>query len=180
LAITRAKKQELIETYVDWLGQSQAAVFVYSRGLTVAQITALRSKIREAGSTYHVVKNTLFRRALAQAEMPVPEFLSGPVSIAFCIDDIAPAVKAIEDFAADLDEGSFEIRGGLVERDVLDAEKAKALASMPSKDMLFTQILVGVNAPASGLATTVTNGLRQILNVLQARVDQLQESEAAA
>ena len=80
MAITNEKKTELVETYVDLLSNSNAIVFVRTRGLTVAEVTALRTKIRDAGSKYHVVKNTLFERALAQTGMPDPKVLSGPAS----------------------------------------------------------------------------------------------------
>lgn len=180
MAITREKKEELVGTYVDLLEQSAAVVFVRSRGLSVAEVTELRSKIREVGSKYHIVKNTLFRRALDQANMPVPDAITGPVAIAFCGEDIAPAVKAISDFTDDLGEREFEITGGIVGSDVLNAESAAALASMPSKETLFAQILAGMNAPATQLAGIVATGIRQVLNVLQAHVDQLQEGEAAA
>jgi large subunit ribosomal protein L10 len=180
LAITREKKEELVSEYVDLLEQSSAVVFVRSRGLSVAQVTALRSKMRETGSKYHVVKNTLFRRALTDAKMSVPDVFTGPVTVAFCPEDIAPAVKAINDFTVGLGDVEFEIVGGIVGDDVLDAMRAKALASLPTKDVLFAQILAGMNAPATQLVGAVAAGIRQILNVLQARVDQLEESGSAA
>jgi large subunit ribosomal protein L10 len=168
LAITREKKDQLLQTYVSLLGDSQAVVFVSSRGLTVVEVTQLRTKIRETGAKYHVVKNTLFRRALDQMGMPVPGFLAGPVAIAFCVEDIAPVIKAIEDFGKDLEEREFEISGGIVGSDLLDADGAKALADLPSKDMLFTQILGSLNAPGSQLTGLLSNSVRQILNLLQA------------
>jgi large subunit ribosomal protein L10 len=190
LAITRAKKDQLIQTYVSLLGDSQAIVVVSARGLSVAEVTQLRVKIRETGARYHVVKNTLFRRALTQAGMPVPDFVNGPLSVAFCVEDIAPVVKAINDFAEGLGERDFEITGGIVDNDVLGPEGAKALADMPSKEVFFTQILSSINAPASQLSAVLANTVRQTLtvlqaaagrqlvNVLQARVDQLKESGA--
>ena len=180
MAISKEKKEELVRTYVDLLEHSQAVVFVRSRGLSVAEVTGLRSKIRDAGSKYHVIKNTLFKLALEETEMPVPEILSGPLSVTFCGEDIAPAVKAVSDFGESLGEREFEIIGGIVDNRFIGAEKANALATMPSKETLFVQILTGINAPASKLAGVVTSGVRQVLSVLQARVDQLQEGEAAA
>ena len=178
--------------YVSLLGDSQAVVFVSSRGLTVAEVTQLRTKIRETGAKYHVVKNTLFRRALDQAGMPVPEFLTGPMAIAFCVEDIAPVIKAIEDFAKDMDEREFEITGGIVGNDMLDADGAKALADLPSKDMLFTKILGSLNAPGTQLTGLLSSSIRQLLNLLQAgtsrqilgllqaRIAQLEKGEATS
>ena len=168
MAITREKKNQLLQTYVSLLGDSQAVVFVSSRGLTVAEVTQLRTKIRETGAKYHVVKNTLFRRALDQAGMPVPEFLTGPMATAFCVEDIAPVIKAIEDFSKGLDEREFEITGGIVGNDMLDADGAKALADLPSKDMLFAKILGSLNAPGTQLTGLLSSSIRQMLNLLQA------------
>jgi large subunit ribosomal protein L10 len=192
LAISKEKKTQLLETYVSLLGESQAIVMVSALGLTVAEVTRLRVKIRESGARFHVVKNTLFRRALTQAGMPAPDFVQGPLSVAFCVEDIAPVVKAINEFAGDLGERPFEIKGGIVETDVLDSEGAKALADMPSKDVFFAQILSGINAPGSQLVGVLSSALRetvsvvqaaagrQLVNVLQARVAQLKEGSAAA
>jgi large subunit ribosomal protein L10 len=192
LAITKEKKNQLLQMYVSLLGDSQAIVFVGSRGLSVAEVTQLRTKIRETGAKYHVVKNTLFRLALSQAGMPAPEFLSGPIAIAFCVEDIAPVVKAIEDFGKDLEEREFEIVGGIIGNDVLDPVGAKALADLPSRDTLFIQIMTGIKAPGTQLTGLLANSIRQVLNLLhastgrqilsllQARIAQLEEGDAAA
>jgi large subunit ribosomal protein L10 len=179
LAITKEKKEQLVDLYVEQLKNSQALVFVYMRYVPVNQITQLRAKIRETGATYSVVKNTLFRRALAQMEMPVPDFLTGPVAVAFCTEDIAPTVKALNTFGGSIAEENFAIIGGLIDQDVLGPKEAKALADLPSRDALFAQVLAGIGAPASSLVGTISSGIRQVLYALQARVDQLQEQEAA-
>jgi large subunit ribosomal protein L10 len=180
LAITRERKNQLLQMYVSMLGDSQAIVFVSSRGLSVAEVTQLRVNIRETGANYHVIKNTLFRSALAQAGMPVPDFVKGPVSVAFCVEDVAPVVKAIQDFADTLDDREFEITGSIVDNDILGSEQAHALAHLPSKATLFAQILAGINAPATQVTGIVANTVRQILNVLQAHIDQLDQGEAPA
>ena len=193
MAITKEKKQVILEGYVSSLENSEAVVFVYSRGLTVAEVTDLRNKIRETGGKYSVVKNTLFRLALSQTDRPVPDLIQGPIAATYCPDDIAPTVKAITDFAKGLDDArEFEIVGGLVGQDVLDPKGAKALASFPTKDTLYAQILAGMNAPGTQLVGVVAGGIRQTLNVLQAsgiqqvynvlqaRIAQLKEGGAAA
>jgi large subunit ribosomal protein L10 len=126
-----------------------------------------------------VIKNTLFRRALMEAGMPVPDTLAGPVAVAFCPEDIAPTVKAINNFGNSLAQEDFGIIGGIIGNDVLDATGAKALADLPSRDMLFAQVLAGIGAPANQLAGTIASGIRQVLYAIQSRVDQLQEQEAA-
>jgi large subunit ribosomal protein L10 len=180
LAINEEKKAQLVETYASLIGDSQALIVVSALGLTVAEVTRLRVKIRESGARFHVVKNTLFRRALTQAGMPAPDFIKGPTSVAFCVEDIAPAVKAINEFAKSLGERPFEIKGGILETNVLDSEETISLADMPSKEVLFAQILAGIQAPASQLVGVLSNTLRQTVTVLQARVDQLEQGTASA
>ena len=179
MAITREKKEQLINLYVEQLQNSQAIVLVYMRHVPVNQITQLRAKIRETGAYYSIVKNTLFKRALTQVGMPTPDVLTGPIAVAFCPEDIAPAVKALNTFGNSLDKEAFAIIGGIVDQDVLDAKGTKALADLPSRDTLFAQVLAGINAPANQLAGTIAGGIRQVLYALQARVDQLKEQEAA-
>jgi large subunit ribosomal protein L10 len=191
LAISSDKKSQLLETYVSLLGDSQALIVVSALGLTVSEVTRLRVKVRESGARFHVVKNTLFRRALTQAGMPAPDFIKGPTSVAFCVEEIAPVVKAISEFADGMGDRPFGIKGGIVARDVLGPEGAKALADMPSKEVFFAQILSGIKAPGSQLVGVLSNTLRQtvtvlqagagrqLVNVLQARVDQLKDSASA-
>jgi large subunit ribosomal protein L10 len=192
LAITKEKKQELLEGYVDSLNGSDAVVLVQSRGLTVAEVTELRNKIRETGGKYSVVKNTLFRLALEQAGKPVPDHVEGPIAAMFCPEDIAPTVKALTEFAKELGEREFEIVGGIVGTSVVDGKGAEALASMPTRDTLLAQILRTINAPGTQTAGVLASSIRQVLNVLQAsgaqqvynvlqaRVQQLKEEGAAA
>ncbi len=180
MAVTKEKKESLVAEYVDLLQDSYATVFVQLQGLSVNEVTALRNRIREVGGKYHVVKNTLFRLALREANMVVPDAIRGPIAVTFCPEDVAPVVKALEDFGKNVEGRTFSIVGGILEQEVLGAEEAQALASLPSKEMLFAQILAGINAPGTQLVGVVASGIRQVLNVLQARVAQLEDGEAAA
>ena len=175
MAITREKKQEWIKQYADLMENSAAMVFTRANGVTVNQITQLRGKVRDTGATYLVIKNTLFARALEQTGKSVPDFLQGVLAVTFCGEDIAPSVKALEEFQDSLGEQLFAFVGGIVGEDVLDAKDAQKLASLPSRDMLFAQLLAGIHAPATQLAGTIQSGIRQVVSVLQARVDQLTE-----
>jgi large subunit ribosomal protein L10 len=177
LAITREKKEELVEQYVGLLRDSHAVVFVQSQGLSVSEVEQLRNRIREIGGNYAVIKNTLFRLALEQSDMAVPAMIAGPLAVTFCPEDVAPVDGFAKTIGADR---GFAIVGGMLEGEVLDAQKAQSLASLPTKEILFAQILAGIHAPGSQLVGTIANGVRQVLNVLQARVDQLQGTEAAA
>jgi large subunit ribosomal protein L10 len=181
LAITRERKEELVEEYVGLLRDSHAVVFVQSRGLSVPEVEQLRDRVREIGGNYTVIKNTLFRLALKQSDMKVPGILEGPLAVTFCPEDVAPVVQVIDGFAGEMgDDREFAIVGGLFEGEVLSAQKAQSLATLPSRETLFAQLLAGINAPGSQVVGAIANGVRQVLNVLQARLDQLEGTEAAA
>lgn len=180
MAIHREKKQELVQLYTGWLQDSQAVIFLYIRALGVNDMTRLRTLLRENDARLLTVKNTLFRRALEDVNRPQPGFLTGPVSAIFCGEDIAASAKKIEEFAKSVNEpAQFQVIGGLIGQDVLDAEVAQKLSSLPSREALFAQVLATMQAPASQLVGVVTSGIRQVVSVLQARVDQLQETQAA-
>lgn len=180
MVVKREKKEELVQLYADWLRKSQAVVFVYTRYISVNDVTRLRAAARDKGARVMVIKNTLFRHALKSLGLPVPNFLTGPLTAVFCGQDIASAVKAVEDFARSVTEpAQFQVIGGMIGRDVLDAEGAKNLTKLPSREVLLGQVLATINAPAAHLLGVLTGGIRQVLNVLQARVDQLKESQAA-
>src|SRR6478609_7599046 len=119
-------------------------------GLTVAQSTALRGKMRDAGASYKVSKNRLAKLALKDTQYEgLEEHLTGPIALAWSTDPIAAAKAAVE-FAKTNDK--LEIVGGAMGSTQLDAAGVKALASMPSLDELRAKIVGLVNAPAAKLA----------------------------
>ncbi len=179
MAISRKKKEQLVEKYVDQLKASEAVIISDYRGLTVSQLQELRGKIREAEGSFAVVKNTLARRALAEAELSVPdEMMFGPVGIGFCGNNIPGVAKAFADFAKDHEE--LGIKGGLMDKKVLSEDDVKSLAKLPSLDVLQAQLLGLINAPASQLVGVVSGGVRQMVNVIHAYSEQGEEAAAEA
>ena len=179
MAITRAKKEELIQQYVEQLNGSEAIVFTDYRGLTVADLQLLRKKVREAEGSYSIVKNTLARRALAEVGLPVPnEMMFGPVGICFCQQNIPGVTKALTDFAKANER--LVIKGGLMGDKVIDEAAIKSLASLPSLEVLRAQLLGVINAPASQLAGVLSGGVRQLVNVFNAYAEQGSETSAEA
>lgn len=177
MAITKERKQELFDSYVEMLSQSQGIIFTNYRGLTVSQLETVRNRLREVNSPYRVVKNTLLELALKQTGLPVPEeMLIGPVAAGFCYTELPATAKALVNFAKELE--TFEVRGGLMGDKVVDVEGIKALASLPSREVLLAQVVGGFQAPISGLVTALSGILRSLLYVLQARKEQLEGSGA--
>ena len=142
------------------------------RGLKVSEITMLRRKLREVGSEYKVVKNTLL--TLAAGDAATQEFqnlLEGPTAVAFVRgDDPISTAKAIVDFVKD--HKAMAIKGGLVEGRVYQADQITALSKVPPKDVLISQLLGSIQAPISGLVGTLQGVMSGFVYTLQAVVDQ--------
>ncbi|MBN1179870.1 MAG: 50S ribosomal protein L10 [Anaerolineae bacterium] len=178
MAITKERKNELVEHYRTLMGQSQGMLFVDYRGLRVNQMEKLRGAIRESGSSIYVVKNRLMKLILEEAGMTTPSiWLDDPTAIAFCFKDVPPVAKVMTDFTKD---STLTIKGGIVQKSVLSADQVRALADLPSREVLLGQVLGTINAPASQVVGVVAGGIRQVLNVLQAYVDKLEEGGASA
>jgi large subunit ribosomal protein L10 len=147
---------------------TQAGVVVVARnlGLTVAQSTDLRTRIREAGATYKVAKNRLAKLAIVDTNYAgLDEFLTGPTALASSTDPVA-AAKAIVEFAKTNDK--IEIVGGSMGTQVLTPEGVKALASMPSLDELRGTIIGLVQAPATKIAQLSTAPAAKLARVFGA------------
>jgi large subunit ribosomal protein L10 len=147
---------------------NEVGVVVVTRnlGLSVAQSTALRGKVREAGATYKVAKNRLAKLAIKDTSYEgIGEFLTGPTAIATSVDPVA-AAKAVVDFAKTTDK--IEIVGGAMGSLVLNAEGVKALASMPSLDELRAKLIGLVQAPATKIAQLSTAPAAKLARVFGA------------
>jgi len=174
LALSREQKEQLVKGYGERLARAQVVIWSRNQGLTVQEAMALRGQLRAAGAEALVVKNTLMRIALEQAEMATSEELSsGPCLVTFVYDDIAPAAKAVVDFARASDD-KLTVMGGLVGNELVDASQIRALASLPPRDVLLGQVVGTIQAPISGFVRALAAIMGGMLNVLNARVNQLE------
>ncbi len=177
MAITREKKQALIAEYLDKISRAQMLIIVEYRGLTVKQAQELRRSLTQHNAAFHVVKNTLLRRALQEAGRPVPDrLLEGPTAVSYCFGDVAAVAKMVDDFART--SGVLQIRGGLLGPQVVDAEGVRALADLPPREVLLARVVGGIQAPIVGLVSVLGGVLRGLVNVLDARRRQLEEAAA--
>ena len=150
---------------------NEAGVVVVTRnlGMSVAQSTELRNKIREAGATYKVAKNRLAKIAIADTDyVGIGDFLTGPTALASSEDPVA-AAKAVVDFAKTTDK--IEIVGGAMGANVLTPEGVKALATMPSLDELRAKLIGLVQAPATKIAQLSTAPAAKLARVFAAYAD---------
>ena len=120
---------------------AKSVVMFDYRGLSVAEVTELRRKLREAGADYKVYKNTLTKRALDELNIDMNEYLAGPSAIAFGTDELS-IVKIINDFAKEHE--ALELKAGIVEGKVAGLEDLKRYAAIPSRDMLLTMLAAGL------------------------------------
>jgi large subunit ribosomal protein L10 len=162
----RSQKAESVASLNAVFNEVGVVVVTRNLGMTVAQSTALRGKIREAGATYKVAKNRLAKLAIKDTNYAgIDEMLTGPTAIASSVDPVA-AAKAIVDFAKTTDK--IEIVGGSMGAQVLNAEGIKALASMPSLDELRAKLIGLVQAPATKLAQLSTAPAAKLARVFGA------------
>ena len=162
----RSQKADLVTELKNVFTETSVVVVTRNLGLTVAQSTDLRLKMRDAGAQFKVAKNRLALIALEGSKYsPIGDLLTGPTALATSIDPVAAAKVAV-DFAKTNDR--FEIVGGAMGETLLDVNGIKALAALPSLDQLRATIIGLVQAPATKIARTVSEPGAQLARVFGA------------
>ncbi|MGI8317250.1 50S ribosomal protein L10 [Halobacillus mangrovi] len=145
------QKKQVVSELADKFRNSKSAVVVDYRGLDVAEVTELRSQLREAGVDFKVYKNTMTRRATEEVELSeLHEVLQGPTALAFHADDAVAPAKVLNNFAKDHE--NLEIKGGVVEGQVATLEQIKELANLPNYEGLVSMFLSVLQAPIRNFA----------------------------
>jgi large subunit ribosomal protein L10 len=173
----RAQKAELVADLKSSFSKTSVVIITRNLGLTVAQSTVLRTKMREAGASYKVSKNKLARIAVeGTTYSSLHDLLVGPTALSTSVDPVAPA-KVIVDFAKTNDK--LEIVGGAMGDTVLDVAGVKALAELPSLDELRAKIVGLIQAPATKIVQIVQAPAGQLARVLAAYAAKDETAEAA-
>ena len=177
MPVTKARKTEQVEKLSkDLKNVSNVVVATYSK-LTVSQDYELRKALRGVGAKYQVVKNTLAERAAKGTKVEgALTNLAGVTSIAYTTGDPVAMAKALTKYAKDTPEFTFKV--GVVEGKVINIKEIEALASMPSKDELYSKLLFLLNAPAQRLATAINAVPRNLAVVIDQAVQQKKFKEA--
>jgi large subunit ribosomal protein L10 len=171
---TREKKAQIIDSLQEVISRCSVGVLTDYRGLTAAQMTALRRQLREAGVDYRVIKNTLARFAAERAgKDELVAFFEGPVAIAFGYGDITEPAKAL---AAYIEESKVEmtVRGGFLPDRMLSAEEVESLSKLPSREILLARVVGGIQSPIAALVSRLSAPMTGLAGVLQARIKQLE------
>ena len=172
--MNRDQKAVAIAEIASHIDESDAIFAVDYRGITVAQVAELRAKLRESDATFKVVKNSLTERAADQSGAEVlKDYLSGPTALTFVRGDVATAAKTVADYARTTQLLPF--KGGLMEGAPLDVEQIRSLSRLPSREVLYGQLVGIVASPIGGLVRTL-NALLGGLAVALGQVHAKKES----
>lgn len=167
-------KEQVVSEIKEKFQTSTGVVIADYRGITVAQATQLRAQLRQAGVEYRVLKNTMVSRAAREVGIEgLDAYLEGPTAVAFSADPVAPA-KVLSDFAKDVK--TFTIKGGVLEGKVVDSNGVKALADLPSREVLLTQVVRGMQAPLVGMVNVLQGPIRKMGYALE-EVRKLKEAQ---
>ncbi len=179
MAISKARKDELVAQYMELIERSRAIYITEYTGMNVKTMDELRNKVYEVDGEYHVTKNTLLKYALESSDMPVPEeLLVGQVATGFALGEAPALAKALADFADSND--TLTLRGGVMGSNLLSAAEVEALAKLPSLEQLRAQIIGLISAPAQNIVSVVASGMRQIVNVIDAYAKSEDDAAEAA
>ncbi len=148
------QKKQVVEEIRSKIKDAKSIVLVDYRGLTVEEVTELRKKCTQAGVDYKVYKNTMMRFAFKEEGYEgFNEFLAGPNAIAISHNDVVAPAKITSEFAKD--HKNLEFKAGIVEGEIVDVDKIKAIGELPSKEVLLTQLVIALNSPISKFARTI-------------------------
>lgn len=144
-------KQPVVNAISEEIKNTQSVVLVDYRGLTVEEDTELRKQLREAGVVYKVYKNTMMKRAFAgTAYEGLESYLEGPSALAIAAEDVTAPARIICKFAKNAEK--LEVKAGVVEGIVYDADGVRALSAIPSRDELLSKFLGSIQSPITNLA----------------------------
>jgi large subunit ribosomal protein L10 len=163
-----ARKESAVQELRDRLAGSQNLFLTDYQGLTVEEITRLRRELRKDGSSYSVVKNTLFHIAAGDVAKQLDEYLAGPTGVVFAgIDPVAPA-KALKTFTDATKK--LTVKAAYIDGRIVDAAQVDVLAKLPPKNELIARLVGSLASPMRGLVTVLsgnTSGLARVLNAIR-------------
>ena len=175
---TKAQKQAMLAEMKEKIQNSQVTILAEYRGISVAKITDLRTRLRKAGCEMKVAKNTI--AGLAAKEVGIDgleDYLKNPIVFTFGLEDPVAPAKILSDFAREIKQG-LDIKAGVLEGKVIDANGVKALADLPSREVLLAKVLGGMQAPMYGFAGVLAANLRNLVYVVD-QIRQQKEGQAS-
>ena len=173
--MNKEQKAAVVDEIAAQISEAQAVIAVDYRGTSVPKAAELRARLRDAETTFRIVKNSLTERAADKAGAgTLKELLEGPTAFAFVHGDTAAAAKALNDFTREV--STFQFKGGVMEGAPLSVDEIQAIARLPTRDVLHAQLVGLVASPLTGLA----RGLNSLISGLAVQLGQIAEQKAAA
>jgi large subunit ribosomal protein L10 len=168
------KKEKAVESLQQVFSKANIGILTDYRGIKTSELNELRRKLREAGIDYKVVKNSLAQIAAKNAGLDHLEgSFEGPIAVAFGYGDATKAIKTLSDYIR-TSKSNLRIKGGFFADRVLSAKDLETLARLPSREVLLSRVIGGMQSPIYGLVNVLAGPLRGIMGVLQARIQQLE------
>jgi large subunit ribosomal protein L10 len=168
------KKVQIVESLQEVFSKCNIGILTDYRGLSTAEMSDLRRRLREVGVEYRVVKNSLAQFAAKQAGMDeLADSFSGPVAVALGYGEIADAPRVLADYIR-ATKSTLEIKGGFLGYRLMTSGDVDTLATLPAREVLISQVMAGIQSPIVGLVSVLVAPIRGIMGVLQARIQQLE------
>lgn len=163
-------KTDLKARYAALLAERPNIIMTRYQGMNVAQVNSLRAKLRQQGVKYAVVKNNIFKIALAEAGLVDPQTIEstlvGPIAVAFTQSDLPVAAKILKEYKKENEK--FDIMAGVMESTFYDAAGIEALAGLPSKEQVLATLAAALNGPATQVAGLVNNIMASLARAVKA------------
>ena len=177
--MNKEQKAATVDAIAEQIGSADAVFAIDYRGISVPQAAELRARLREAGATFRIVKNSLTERAADKAGAEsLRALLEGPTALAFVRGDAAMAAKAVSDFARA--QSVLEFKGGMMGGQELTVDEIKSIARLPARDVLYAQLVGTVASPLTGLVRGLNGLIAGVAVQLKQIVDQGLLPEGAA
>jgi large subunit ribosomal protein L10 len=168
LALSKQKKQEVLNLYSEWVTKGQAFIMVEYTGVSMKQLDAIRTKLRETGAEFHIMKNTFARKVFTEQGFSIPaDMMVNSTAVAIAFSDAAATAKALTETTAKME--AIKIKGGFLGNQALSVSQVKALAELPPLPVVRAQLLGTLQAPASKLVRTLAEPARSVAYVIQAK-----------
>ena len=172
--MAREKKAQIIDRLREVFSTCSIGILTDYRGLSAPEMTDLRRRLREQGIEYRVFKNTLARFAAEGASKDdLASFFEGPTAIAYGYGDIAQPARALADYIRN-SKATLNIKGGFLSDRLLTSEEVMTLSTLPSREILLAKTVGGMQAPIITLLSHLATPMRGFINLLQARMQQLE------
>lgn len=171
----KEKKVKIVEELQETFSRCNVGILTDYRGLKTAELNELRRKLRDANVEYKVVKNTLALIAAKNSGMEhTSDSFSGPMAVAFGYGEITGAAKVLTEYIR-VSKSNMKILGGFLSDTVLTASDVNTLAELPSREILISQVMAGIQSPIYGLVNVLAAPIRGMMQVLQGRIQQMEE-----